>query len=39
MNTGDDLSLVQGPSIITCMIVTLVSQLPHVLHQLSLQWV
>ncbi len=39
MNTGDGLSLVQGPSIITCMIVTLVSQLPHGLHQLSLQWV
>ncbi len=39
MNTSDGLSLVQGPSIITCMIVTLVSLLPHGLHQLSLQWV
>ncbi len=39
MNISDGLSLVQGPSIITYMIVTLVSQLPHGLHQLSLQWV
>jgi hypothetical protein len=34
MNNSDSLSLVQGPSTLTCMIATYLSQVPHWRYQL-----